>query len=175
MINANDIARAVNAFRPDWPTSALQTFIDRNCANWPPDVLLKAFTACATATKPDGTWLAATPRYVLDPQWRAAAEAPVPQTGGYWLKEPNCYICGRARSRCIAMRDKEIRLGIPDPHDFESAEDAERNASANQIPAKIRTDSRIPDEPWLPEDLAAESQARLNEDANRPEPEDRPA
>jgi hypothetical protein len=99
------------------------------------------------------------------------------QSDGYWLKEPICYICGRKRSACIAMRDKEIRNRIPDPHEFESADDADRRASYRQIDARERTKvmaaeaSRIPsrDEPYLPPDLAAETQARL--EADQPEQE----
>jgi hypothetical protein len=90
------------------------------------------------------------------------------QAAGYWLKEPICYICGRKRSACIAMRDKEIRYGIPDPHTFETAEQAERNSSRRQMDAKARalataaeaTRAQSRDEPYLPPDLAAETQTR---------------
>lgn len=90
-------------------------------------------------------------------------------------KEPACVICGRSHSRCRAQRDKEIQRGIPDTHEFESAEDAEHGAAVKQIDpenpdARVRAVTRRPpDDPWLPEDLAAESQARLELDQHRGE------
>jgi hypothetical protein len=64
------IAQAAATLRPDWPAASTASFIRKHCSGWPAQDLAVALTACALATKPDGTWLATTPRFVLDDQWR---------------------------------------------------------------------------------------------------------
>jgi hypothetical protein len=45
-----------------------------------------------------------------------------------WRREPECHICGRRRSQCQAHRLREIARGVPDPHEFETREEAEMRA-----------------------------------------------
>lgn len=52
---------------------------------------------------------------------------------GHGLKdEPTCYTCGRKRSVCLRVHDYEEQYGVPDPHKFETAEDAEARRAKNQ-------------------------------------------
>jgi hypothetical protein len=63
-----------------------------------------------------------------------------------------CCICSRPRAGCERMRDLEIQRGVPDPHEFKTADDAERNASRRlRVPQTTHPD-RVP---WLPDDLLA--------------------
>ena len=47
-----------------------------------------------------------------------------------------CYICGGTWEQCAARHRREVQNGVPDPHDYESAETAERNRVPE--PAEIR-------------------------------------
>jgi hypothetical protein len=64
-----------------------------------------------------------------------------------------CCICSRTRAECQRMRDFEIRHGIPEPHEFESADGAERNASRRQLLTAIPRLAHPNRTPWLPDDL----------------------
>ncbi|HKN46317.1 MAG TPA: hypothetical protein VJW23_20595 [Propionibacteriaceae bacterium] len=51
-------------------------------------------------------------------------------------RESKCYICGGTWEQCAKRHAYEVRNGVPDPHDWESAETAERNAVP--MPPEIR-------------------------------------
>jgi hypothetical protein len=44
-----------------------------------------------------------------------------------------CYICGRTRAQCEQARHFEISNGLPDPHHFESEDQATLKASRRQL------------------------------------------
>jgi hypothetical protein len=48
-----------------------------------------------------------------------------------WREE--CYTCGLPHTRCETRRQPEIGPGVPDPHEFETFEEAERNKAAKQL------------------------------------------
>jgi hypothetical protein len=47
-----------------------------------------------------------------------------------------CYICGGTWEQCAKRHAYEVRNGVPDPHEYETAETAERNKRPE--PAEIR-------------------------------------
>jgi hypothetical protein len=47
-----------------------------------------------------------------------------------WREE--CDLCGLPRGRCETRREWEIGHGVPDPHEVETIEDAERNKAAEE-------------------------------------------
>jgi hypothetical protein len=65
-------------------------------------------------------------------------------------KESRCYICGNIEPECRKLHDFEVSRGLPDPHDFETAQQAQANRSDRQWPdladdlraarAKVRAD-----------------------------------
>ena len=44
-----------------------------------------------------------------------------------------CYICGHTRAQCERLHDFELGQGLPDPHKFESSEEADHNTSRRQL------------------------------------------
>lgn len=73
---AQRLAHAVNAHRPDWMISSLTTFITRNMSAWTYRDAAVALTFVATDAKPDGQPASDTPKRVLEQgPWRVAAAA----------------------------------------------------------------------------------------------------
>jgi hypothetical protein len=154
---ATHIVELVQTIRPSWDEpgilAALVKVRDRSLA----DITTAAINAAADPTMH-------TPKSISfsGPHW--------PKHGGSngaMLDEPKCYICGLTRSRCWARHDFEIKHGLPDPHAFETAEDAERNSSRYQLnnPSLMpvgRTLGRSL--PYVPEDMTAAAAARAELD-----------
>lgn len=168
MITTDNIVRAVNALRPDWQLSSLRTFIARNCHDREPSELLIAFTACATATLPDGSPAATTPAHVLQPQWW-----PAPVDLDH-RADMQCDICGRNETQCQKAQQNAIRIGNGvhnrhpgrqwtnlDRHDFTPFQGTPPKGRkvdvAAAVPGRHVPERRVP---WLPEDLAEEVAAR---------------
>jgi hypothetical protein len=64
-----------------------------------------------------------------------------------------CAICARPRAACERIRDFEIRRGVPDPHEFMSADEAELNSSGR---LRARRTSHADRDPSLVGDLLTE-------------------
>jgi hypothetical protein len=47
-------------------------------------------------------------------------------------KQPRCYICGNTEADCVKINEWEVSKGLPDPHDFETSEQALANRSDRQ-------------------------------------------
>lgn len=54
--------------------------------------------------------------------------------------ETTCHICGGTWEQCARRHSFEIRNGVPDPHDFESALTADRNTADSAVAAKVKAD-----------------------------------
>lgn len=82
---------------------------------------------------------------------------------------PKCGICGRSRRMCDYVRAKEIRLGIPDPHHFETPDqpDAPHPSGVAIAKAAIPTINRELPLPYVPADLATEAAAPIPPDDNQ--------
>jgi hypothetical protein len=48
-------------------------------------------------------------------------------------KEQRCYVCGNTRTDCDKLNDFETTRDLPDPHRFESKDEAEHNRSPRQF------------------------------------------
>ena len=153
---ADVIVDLVQSVRPTWDTpgilAALLKVRDRSLA----DITTAALNAAADPTMH-------TPKAIsfTGPHW--------PKHGGSdgaMLHEPKCYICGHYRSECWRRHEFEIKHGTPDPHAFETAEDAERNAArtqlSEQVLARAATRTLGTDQPWLPPELEEQRLARAD-------------
>lgn len=120
---AQRLAHAINAHRPDWMISSLTTFIGRHMTNWAYRDAAVALTFIACDTKPDGTPASATPKRVLEQgPWRVAAAAggdtsvrthapkrheECPTHAGQWAHN-----CGGCRTDAL-VADDEPRKPLP--------------------------------------------------------------
>jgi hypothetical protein len=122
---AATIAALVRTIRPSWDELAII-----NALGQVKDRDLDEVTTAAINAAKDHTLRAPISITFDGPHW--------PRTindTGMW-REPNCYTCGKGRTQCRNRRDFEIRRGIPDPHEFETLEDADRNTAHSQIGVK---------------------------------------
>jgi hypothetical protein len=171
------LADAIHAVRPDWQQAGIVAQLHILDANWTGIDAALAAHAMAVASSPDARTPAA---------FNATRPSTVANPAPDDFKEPRCYICGNPKSVCQQRQDWEITHALADPHIFEIEEDARANAAPrtpeqrDELRRQIRTLIRSVDdelkaptrEPYLPPDLAAESQARLDLDEHRqPDPE----
>jgi len=124
-----DLAAILVAMRPDWDTTATHNYLAAHLHE-PLDTLGPAAIRCAA--NPNNR----TPATL---QWLSTTH-PEPSESQTQGPQPKCYICGLTRDRCAQLYDKEIRLGIPDAHRYESADTAETFAVGRQITAPPATE-----------------------------------
>jgi hypothetical protein len=170
------LADAICAVRPDWQQAGVIAQLHILAANWTDtDAALAAHVMTVAASRTARTPAA----FNATPPARSYAD-PAPTD-----KQPRCYICGQAKLDCQKRQDWEITHGVPDPHIFETEADATARkavrsaADRAELNARIRTLFRRVDdelakptrEPYLPPDLAAETQARHEADEHQPEQE----
>ena len=112
----------IQNYRPKWDSRAIRPRLEKlHEEGWEiPDITAAAITAARNPEiqTPAGIGLT-----------RPHHPRPVKLT-----KEPTCYICSRTKTECQRMQDWEIEHQKPgtqplDPHVFETAEDAEANAT----------------------------------------------
>lgn len=128
---AQRIAAAISAARPDWPAASLLTLIRKNLANRPRrDVFVAlAWVACEAETK--------TPARVLEPGpwWRAVVVTDdASKTRDVVPPEERCATCSQPREVCQRVRTGKGDLR--DDHPFESLADARRRR-AERDPAPV--------------------------------------
>ena len=113
------LANAVAAIRPDWQQAGIVaqlTILSSNWAGSDAALAAHAMTVAATpAAQTPGAFNAAPPE--------TATPYTPPQT---FSREPTCHICSRTRSKCREYQMWEYDHGLPDPHDFETLDDAKR-------------------------------------------------
>jgi hypothetical protein len=121
---AQRIAAAMHAARPDWPASSLLTLIRKKLIDRP---RRDVFVALAwVASEPNS----ATPARVLEagPWWRAVAVEGSPVKPNVWEPHLVCTTCSRPEAMCKAVRHAD------DDHPFVSraanARDTDRSADA---------------------------------------------
>jgi hypothetical protein len=171
-----DLAAELQDLRPDWPDIIP---IVNHLLPWrhlPYDQLHDLTVAWV---KNHGNRTPASLKYMPGVPVKQAGDDVSPRK----TKQHACYICGKSKYDCQRQHDWEISNDIPDPHVFETEEQATANkaertpAQRAELNARIRTLFRRVDdelakptrEPYLPPDLLAESQARLELDEQRPE------
>jgi hypothetical protein len=141
------LANTILTIRPNWSQGAVIHHTGLIPGTWPQVVAL----AIANANDPT----IQTP--ALLGQTRTAAPKPStdPDHG------PKCFTCGRTRHMCDHVHAKETRLGLPDPHQFETKDEAEANAvhmpgyvraALDQLVATQNLNKRIG---WTPADSNA--------------------
>lgn len=115
------LADTIAAVRPDWQHAGIVSQLHILDANW---------TNTDAALAAHATAVAANPRALTPGAFNATPPQGTPQhvPDDPLEREPNCYTCGRKKSKCEEMQDYEITHGLPDPHIFETEDDATRNA-----------------------------------------------
>jgi hypothetical protein len=123
-------ANAVTAIRPDWNQPGVLAQMQQLDQTWTgTDAALIAH--CLT--------IAGSPNARTPAAFNAIAPtAPAAATSNWGEREPECFICGRKKHMCEQVYERESRRGTPDPHLFESEEQAEANSARRQIDAKVR-------------------------------------
>jgi hypothetical protein len=140
------LADAICAVRPDWNQSGVLSqlhILDSNWAGNDAQLAAHAMTVASSAS-------AATPGAF---NTERPATIPDPKPAGF--DEPSCGICKRRKSECLRMHEREVRKGFPDPHEFESEEEAVTNRARSQLDARVgrHVGSGLP---YVPEELSAE-------------------
>lgn len=113
------LADAIRAVRPDWQQPGIIAQLKLLAETWKGTDGAFSLHAMAVAANPN----AQTPGAL-----NAAPPKQEPRYDDRW-SEPTCHICSQSRSRCLSRRDWEVRRGIPDPHDFETREEAEQRTT----------------------------------------------
>lgn len=140
------LAHAVRDLRPEWHQPGIMHHIGEAEKGWPgTDSQLYAHVISVAANP-----AAQTPA-AFHTQIPASAEQSAPPARG--MNEPSCGICQRRKSDCLRVHELEVRKGSPDPHEFESQEEAVANRARTQLDVE-RVDHRRGSElPYVPEDL----------------------
>jgi hypothetical protein len=115
---AHALATLIASVRPGWALSGIAASLKR-CPEPIDELTMIAFRAA-------GDPMAQTPAAIVWPKYRTPTT--ISSKAATTLREPKCYICGHPQSKCEEIRDREIARGVPDPHEFETMEDAERKA-----------------------------------------------
>jgi hypothetical protein len=118
-----DLAADLHDQRPDWDLVPIMNHLlpYRTMA-------YDELVALATAWAQDGK-----NRTPASLQWmRGSSPKPDESDSSKRKKEPRCYICGNYQSDCERLREWETKNGVPDPHDFETKEQADANRSSRQ-------------------------------------------
>lgn len=113
------LADAIRGVRPDWQQPGIIAQLKLLAENWKGTDGAFSLHAMAVAANP----AALTPGAL-----NATPGTPQPRYDDRW-SEPTCHTCTRPRSSCIARHDWEVRRGVPDPHVFETREEAELHAT----------------------------------------------
>jgi len=113
------LTSAIQAIRHDWDHSGILWQLTKLETQWAGTDGELAVHAMTIAADPQSQ----TPGAI---NHRQASPKPRPEL---LEKEPLCYICGNTKTRCQNQQDFEIEHGIPDPHVYETAQDAETNAT----------------------------------------------
>ena len=142
------LANLIREIQPEWSQSGILKFLGQLSEAWKGTYAEFAEYAAGIAGDPESKTPAALMARPL-PQPKPAAQP----------KGPKCFICGGTSEQCARRHAFEVRRGVPDPHQFKTAEEAERNASRRQlrVPRATHPD-RIP---WLPDEVLKQA-----EDAN---------
>jgi hypothetical protein len=118
------IAEQIHSARPAWDLVAVQNHLVAY-RHMEPAQLGAAATACAAdmSNRTPGAlkW--------MDTQPGQSSESSFSRKS----HEPICFTCGRYRHSCEQMRESERRRGVPDSHEFESSDQAERRTAARQL------------------------------------------
>ena len=120
------LANAIQTVRPDWQQAGIVAQLSILASNW---------AGSDGALSAHAMTIAASPQARTPAAFNAAPPEPVPQQTQHsqrrtgYTHEPMCHICARSRSACIKQREWEFQRGIPDPHAFETLEDADQHTS----------------------------------------------
>lgn len=116
------LANAVQSVRPDWQQSGIVSQLTILASNW---------AGSDGALSAHAMTIAAAPQAHTPGAFNATPPEPIaqPSPSRHSFREPSCHICSRNRSQCINQREREIRRGIPDPHDFETQDGADARTS----------------------------------------------
>jgi hypothetical protein len=121
MTTLDDITRLaslITGTRPNWDKIAVQNQL-LAYKHLPYDQLAYAAIRCAQDLNN---------RTPASLKWADLAPPRSAERNDLQEKQPSCHICGKYRSQCQQRREFEIRRGLPDPHEFETLEDADRHA-----------------------------------------------
>lgn len=139
---AQRIAAAMHAARPDWPTSSVLTLIRKNLIDRPRRDVFVAFAWVASEPASH------TPARVLEggPWWRAAGIEGVATTREVLTPDQRCGICAKNRRACEAaprFADDDHTFEPDFKHRLGSAVDELRDikAKATAAPDKESTDA----------------------------------
>jgi hypothetical protein len=116
-----ELAAPIQRLHPDWQQAGILSQLQTLADTWTDTDA--AFYAHVMA-------IAADPKAQTPGAFNATPPTPTPTLSSSprpW-GEPICYTCGRRRNSCVARKAWEIQHNLPDPHDFETLEEAERRA-----------------------------------------------
>jgi hypothetical protein len=146
------LATAIQSGRPDWSHAGIVAQLKILNDSWTGNEA--ELQAHAMAVAANGQALTPGAFNVTPP-----TPQPIPRPVSRGAK---CHICGGTQDQCARRRAFEVLHGISDPHEFETAEEAERKSSGRQLRVRDLPRTTLVDRwPWLPDDLlteAAESQ-----------------
>ncbi len=114
------LANAVVAIRPDWQQAGIVAQLTILASNW---------AGSDAAMSAHAMTIAAAPQAQTPGAFNAQPPEPVPPPPRHSWAEPTCHICSRTRSKCQAYQRWEIQRGLPDPHEFETLEEADMRTS----------------------------------------------
>lgn len=117
------LANAIQVIRPDWHQAGIVAQLHILEANWTGSPASMFVQAMATAANP----AAINPGALHTPAPPGTPQTKPKPVGS--RRESLCYICGNTESACERQEDWEIKHGLPDPHTFETEEDATRKAT----------------------------------------------
>jgi hypothetical protein len=126
MTTLDDITRLaalVTGLRPTWDKIAIQNQL-LAYKHLPYEQL--AYAAIRCAQDPNN-------RTPASLKWADLAPPGSAERNDLEEKQPTCHICGKYRNQCQQRRDFEIRRGLPDPHEFETLEDADQNTAHSSV------------------------------------------
>jgi hypothetical protein len=127
------LANAIQGVRPDWQQAGILSQLKTLAETWGGTDGALSVHAMTIAAHPQARTPAA---FNAGPPPSSPATPPTTQKTWSFSPqwgEPRCYICGDKRSACHSRRAFELRHHIPDPHEFETAEQAEERATGRQI------------------------------------------
>jgi hypothetical protein len=126
-------ANVVQSIRPDWQQPGIIAQLERLDAGWTGTDAALIAHAVTIAGMPSARTPAA---FTATPPTRPPNIHPEPQ------RSRPCFICGNTKRGCRALRDFEIDNGIPDPHIYETAEEAEAERGPHQL-GSARAEAKI--------------------------------
>jgi hypothetical protein len=121
-----DLAADIQHARPDWPDIVP---ISNYLLPWKHLPLDQLRTMALAWVADHGNRTPASLKYMPGVPHKTAGNRATQRT----TKEPRCYICGNTRTDCDKLNDFETTRDLPNPHRFESKDEAEHNRSPRQF------------------------------------------